>query len=783
MTRLLVFGFSPLPFENTRKNFGPGIRVWQFIQPLIQTGQVEVTLVANRIPYIYPDSMPPEVFSNDHGFSYYCMTESIFRQTARIQEIHDRVQPDAILVATVFAGMALTGLQTQCPIWFDLFGHVMAEAQAKAYRYDDDSYLEHFRQHSLMALRSADQFSTVSKAQSHATIGELGLIRRLTAATTGFSFCHTIPCAMEPSLLSHPRTMIRGKEVPENAFVILWSGGYNTWTDIDTLADGIESAMSRNPDIWFVSTGGQIDGHDELTYPAFVRRVEKSDFSRRFVLKGWVPKDDVQNYYFEANIGINIDRYMYEGMFGSKNRVLDWLRAGLPALMGELCELSYELPALGLGYSYPLGDAEALAEKILTLASDPEAVAATGRRAQTYGLEHLSFSRTTEPFRQWLANPRFAPDRLTQSDSLQDPLQIRSYQYAGQLEAELAKKNDHIISLEHYIRHLEHEIEKHQSQPAIPSQSSIHRPVMKGLPMPLPDNPRLSVILVTWNGIRDIEPCLQSVIHHDYPEIDCVVVDNASTDGTPEFIAEHFPMARIIRNTKNRGFTGGVNQGIAAAQGDVIFLLNQDAVMLPGLLNELVKSLQDDSIAIAGCKIYNPDGRTIQHAGGILHENCLTDHYGAGQLDSGQFDEDRDVEYVTGAAFAFKRKVIDEIGLFDPRFSPAYFEELDFCTRAIRSGYRVRYCHRATALHHESTSTGKFSRRFYRLYHRNRLKFVLKHYTLRYFWGRFRRSEWHWLQKYAPKEQILPLLGAYLRVGHRILWLSVRGIIRRKGKR
>ncbi len=176
------------------------------------------------------------------------------------------------------------------------------------------------------------------------------------------------------------------------------------------------------------------------------------------------------------------------------------------------------------------------------------------------------------------------------------------------------------------------------------------------------------------------------------------------------------------------------------------------------------------SSAVAGCKIFNPDGRTLQHAGGILHENGLTDHYGAGQADIGQFDEDRDVDYVTGAAFAFKRALVDEIGLFDPRFFPAYFEELDFCIRAARAGYRIRYCHRAEAIHHESTSTGKFSQRFYYLYHRNRLKWILKHFTLRYFLGRFRRAEWKWIRHHSPKEQWLPLIRAYCGVSHRIIW-------------
>ncbi len=245
-----------------------------------------MTLIANRIPYIYPDSTPPEVFSDDHGFAYYSLSESEYHFNRRIQEIHDRFKPDAILAATIFAALPLSGLQSDCPVWIDLFGHVMAEAQAKAYRYQDDSFLDHFRRHELLAIQKGDKFSTVSRAQEYAAIGELGLINRLNSKTAGYSFCHTIPCAMEPSIYTHDKIVMRGMDVPEQAFVVLWSGGFNTWTDIDTLVAGLELAMDRNPNIWFVSTGGQIDGHDEITYPSFVRKVKQVPSFRSFFAQG-----------------------------------------------------------------------------------------------------------------------------------------------------------------------------------------------------------------------------------------------------------------------------------------------------------------------------------------------------------------------------------------------------------------------------------------------------------------------------------------------------------------
>ncbi|MBN1297363.1 glycosyltransferase, partial [bacterium] len=647
--------------------------------------------------------------------------------------------------------------------------------QAKVHRYQDNAYLEHFKQHELTALRIGDVFSSVSRAQGFATIGELGLLNRLNVETTGYTFCHTIPCAMEPHLYRRSgRRAFRGCPVPEDAFVVLWSGGYNTWTDIDTLAAGLEYAMERNRAIWFVSTGGQIDGHDERTYPAFVDRVRKSRFRDRFVLRGWIPKDDVPDYYFEANIGINIDRFMYEGMFGSKNRVLDWMRADLPALIGELCEISRELPAQNLAYSFPLHDADTLGSTILRLAEDPDAVAATGLRARQYGLEHLTFHATVQPFLDWVQQPRPAPDRAVQAQQSRatSSLQPEPARYVQNLLTQLQNKDAHIEQLETYIRHLETELKRPPDHSG--HTPSIQRPPLTPIPLPLPNHPSISIVIVTWNGLADLDACLRSAVNHDYADKEIIVVDNGSIDGTADFIKTRYPEIRLIENNENQGFTRGVNQGIDAAKGNVIFLLNQDAVMMPGLLGALVDGMRDPHIAIAGCKIWNPDGITLQHAGGILHDNGLTDHYGAGETDTGQFDEDRDVVYVTGAAFAFKKQLVDEIGRFDPRYSPAYYEELDFCLRAARAGYRVRYVHQAAALHHESTSTGKFSRRFYQLYHRNRLKFILKHYSARYLLGTFRRFEWRWLRDNAPREQLIPLLTAYATLAHRFLWVFIR---------
>lgn len=775
MKRLLVFGFAPLPFENEKKNFGPGIRAWQFIQPLT----CEIRFVACRIPFIYNASIPDVRISKSDQFTYYNLSEKEFRNSQRIQDIHDDFQPDAILAATIFATSPLPALKTTQPIWIDLFGHVMAEAQAKMHRYHDNSYLLHFLEHEIRALQRGDVFSTVSNAQSHATTGELGLIGRLTAETTGYSFCHTIPCAIDPAPLRHLTRRIRGIEVPDDAFIVLWSGGYNTWTDTATLIQGLESAMREVPNLYYVSTGGSIDGHDEITYAEFQKRVETSVFRKRFILKGWLPKEQVGDYYFEANLGINIDHFMHEGLYGSKNRVMDWMRAGLPALMGELCELSHTLPSKGYAFSFPLHNPTALAASLIDLATHPDKIQSASKRIKQYALEEFSFHTTTLPFQKWLQNPTCAPDKSLPNPG-ESPVVVTTRSYLDSIQCELENRQNHIRELEKYIRHIEQEHRKNNpTQSDNPDQALLSS---KSGPDLLIEsiNPSVSIVIVTWNGIDYLKPCIDSIRDQRYQQIEVIIIDNASSDGSDKLIESEFPFIRFYRNSKNLGFSRGVNQGIHYASGDIIILLNQDTVMLSGCIDALVQELTSHNrVAIVGSKILDPDRYHIQHAGGIVRANGLTNHIGSGEVDNGQYDENHDCDYVTGACLAFKRTLINQIGVLDERFSPAYFEELDYCLRAIRSGYRVRYVAASKLIHHESTSTGKLSSRFYNLYHRNRLKFILKHNTCRYLYGIFRRTELSWIRQSLPKEQLIPLLNAYFHCIPMFTWVCIRDLIRR----
>jgi GT2 family glycosyltransferase len=278
--------------------------------------------------------------------------------------------------------------------------------------------------------------------------------------------------------------------------------------------------------------------------------------------------------------------------------------------------------------------------------------------------------------------------------------------------------------------------------------------------------PLVSVIIVLYNSAEHIGPCIASLGRLSYEPIEVIMVDNGSKDDSPHIAAEaaragglEFVMQELPRN---RGFAAANNRGFALARGEVLLLLNPDTEVFPDTVDELVDGLREPTAAVAGCKIYYPDRKTIQHAGGYVRDNGLTMHYGADQPDEGQFDEMKDVAYVTGAALAVLRDVFVRAGMLDEGYFPAYFEETDLCLRVRRLGYRVVYVPGARLVHHESTTTGKFTRRYYYLYHRNRIRFMLKNYSWRFLRDRALPMEERWLDIITPWEQAVPLNKGYL---------------------
>lgn len=258
---------------------------------------------------------------------------------------------------------------------------------------------------------------------------------------------------------------------------------------------------------------------------------------------------------------------------------------------------------------------------------------------------------------------------------------------------------------------------------------------------------KASVIVLSWNGIEYLENCLNAVFSQDHPDFEVIVVDNGSTDGSPDFVAERFPQVRLIRNERNLGFAGGNNIGLQAATGGVMVLLNQDTTVQPGWLAALAEALDTDpNIGIVGGKALYPDS-TIQHAGGYVNGRGEGSHYGYQQReDVGQFDQMEDVDYVTGATLAITRQAFEIIGRLDEGFTPAYYEDVDWCYQARQAGFRVVYVPHAVLVHEEASTVADVSHEGMYLFHRNRLRFVLKHWPINQLVDEFVLAEQAWLE-------------------------------------
>ncbi|MDD5556453.1 MAG: glycosyltransferase family 2 protein [bacterium] len=246
--------------------------------------------------------------------------------------------------------------------------------------------------------------------------------------------------------------------------------------------------------------------------------------------------------------------------------------------------------------------------------------------------------------------------------------------------------------------------------------------------------PLVYTILLDYDGLADTLECLSSLRALDYPRNVVVVVDNGARRSCIPEVAARFPQARTMRLERNAGFMGGCNAGmrVALREGaDYVWLLNNDTTVEPGALSALVGEAERDArCGIAGSKIFFHDRPSIlQHAGaGLDMRDGRFFHIGYGVRDEGQFDEVREVYYVTGCSLLARAATIREIGLMDEDYV-FYFDDMDWCVRARRRGWRVKYVPGSVVYHKVSAVTkGATDPSYVYYYSRNYLLFFGKHY-------------------------------------------------------
>jgi GT2 family glycosyltransferase/glycosyltransferase involved in cell wall biosynthesis/2-polyprenyl-3-methyl-5-hydroxy-6-metoxy-1,4-benzoquinol methylase len=246
------------------------------------------------------------------------------------------------------------------------------------------------------------------------------------------------------------------------------------------------------------------------------------------------------------------------------------------------------------------------------------------------------------------------------------------------------------------------------------------------LSFPRFDKKDVTIIIPVYNQCGHTFRCLESVLEHTTVPYEVSVVDNASDDDTAQMLGA-MEGIRLIHNKENQGFVTACNQGSEDAEGKNYLFLNNDAEVTAGWLEAMLRPLDDKKVGIVGAKLVYPDGQ-LQEAGNIIWQDGMGWNYGrGGEPDLPQYSYLREVDYCSGACLLVRKDLWKELGGFDNRYAPAYYEDSDLCFAARQKGYKVIYQPEARVIHWEGISAGRDVDKGYKKYQQiNRGKFIEK---------------------------------------------------------
>lgn len=230
------------------------------------------------------------------------------------------------------------------------------------------------------------------------------------------------------------------------------------------------------------------------------------------------------------------------------------------------------------------------------------------------------------------------------------------------------------------------------------------------LSFPFYEQPTVSIILLTHNRADLTYDCLETVLAHSDRPYELIIIDNGSRDETGALL-DRLAGIGLVRNTENRGFAAGCNQGAELARGKYLLFLNNDTQVTPGWLSGLVDLMDSTpSCGAVGAKLVRPDG-SLQEAGSILGPFGEAIGYGRGDHPlKPEYSYVREVDFCSGACLLVRKELFQALGGFDERFSPAYYEDCDLCLGLAHRGYKVLYHPGVTVFHHEYAGSGNGAR-------------------------------------------------------------------------
>jgi GT2 family glycosyltransferase len=223
-----------------------------------------------------------------------------------------------------------------------------------------------------------------------------------------------------------------------------------------------------------------------------------------------------------------------------------------------------------------------------------------------------------------------------------------------------------------------------------------------------------SVVIPNWNGAHHLPICLNALRAQTYPSLEIIVADNASEDNTLDLLAAQYPEVHVVALPENRGFTGACNAGMEVAKGDYVSLLNNDTEVDPGWVAAVVEAFdRHPEAGLVASKMLLFDERDRFHTAGDLYrvDGRLVNR-GVWERDEGQYDQEEYVFSACGGSAAYRRRMLNEIGLLDDDF---FFscEDMDLAWRAQLAGYRCIYAPNAVVYHRLAATGGGVTASYY----------------------------------------------------------------------
>lgn len=245
---------------------------------------------------------------------------------------------------------------------------------------------------------------------------------------------------------------------------------------------------------------------------------------------------------------------------------------------------------------------------------------------------------------------------------------------------------------------------------------------------------KVAIVLVNYNGEKFQSECIESIYNMDYNDYDIIIVDNDSKDNSVKIVKEKFKEVILIETGKNNGIAKGNNIGIEYALDngyEYVLLLNNDTEVDKRMLSKMIEKASKNILVTCKMYYYEPESKIWCAGGKINWSKGTTTHFGIDELDNGQYDESKYVEYTPTCCLLIHNSILKKVGIMDEKYF-MYYDDTDFCARINSNGFKIWYESDAKLWHKVSSSSGGIESPISIYYGtRNRLYFVDKHCKLK----------------------------------------------------